>query len=343
MSKKAPSAPDPVATAQAQGQANADAVRESAKVNSINQYSPYGSITYQKDANGVPISQTTSLTPLQQQALDQQNQLATILGGKALGQSQFLPSDKYSLDQFGPSPAATDYTAQANQVRDAYYQKQMGMLDPAFQQESRALEQNIANRGLPITGENAKTLQDNLYRRQADARSQAASNAILQGGNEQSRMFNLDMTARNQGINEYNQQRQQPFNELAAYLQGQPIFQAPSASQAQYQVAPADVAGNIYQNYNAANQAYQNNLNGMYGIGSAALTAGIPLMFSDRRLKRDVRRIGKLASGLALYAYRYLWSSAVNVGAMADEVRRKFPAAVTRIGAYDMVDYGKVA
>lgn len=337
MSKKAPSAPDPVATAQAQGQANADAVRESAKVNAINQYTPYGSVIYERDANGVPTSQTTTLTPLQQQALEQQNQLATILGGQALTQSQHLPQDKYSLEQFGPNPATTDYTAQGNTVRDAYFQQQKRMLDPVFAQERGRLEQNIANGGLPITGEAATTLEDNLARRQNDALSQAANNAIIQGGNEQSRLFNLDMAARQQGISEYNAQRQQPFNELSAYLQGQPIFQAPSANMAQYQVAPADIAGSIYQNYNAQNQTHQNNLNGMYSLIGAGAMA-----FSDRRLKRDIRRIGKLPSGLNVYRYRYLWSDRTEVGVMADEARKVSPQAVSRFGAYDMIDYGRV-
>jgi hypothetical protein len=341
--KKAPSSPDPVATAQAQGQANAEAVRESAKVNAVNQYTPYGSITYQKDANGVPISQTSSLTPLQQQALDQQNQLATVLGGKALEQSGNLPQDKYSLDQFGALPTNADFTAQGKQVQDAFYGKQMGMLDPTFTQESRALEQNIANRGLPIAGEAAKTLEDNQARRQNDARQQAAMSAILAGGNEQTRLYNQSMQNRTQGINEYNATRQQPFNELSAYLQGQPIFQAPSAGISQYQVAPADVAGNIYQNYNAQNQQYQNNLNGMYGLGAAGASAAIPLMFSDKRLKANIKRIGRLNKKVSIYSFRYVGSKVKQLGVMAQEVLMWKPKGVVmHPSGYLMVNYSEV-
>ena len=341
MSKKAPSAPDPVATAQAQGQANAEAVRESAKVNAVNQYTPYGSVTYQKDANGVPISQTSSLSAPQQQILDQQNQLGVTLGGKAINQSQYLPTDQYSLAQFGALPTSQQYQEQGKQIQDAYYGKQMGMLDPQFAQENRSLEQNIANRGLPIAGEAATTLQDNQYRRQSDARGQAMQQAILSAGNEQTRLYNQDMGARQQGISEYNAQRQQPFNELSAYLQGQPVFSAPQSSTSQYQVAPADVAGNIYQNYNAKNQAYQNNLNGMYQIAGTAATAA---MMSDRRLKRFIEPIGKMEhSGLTVYRYQYKWSKKWHVGVMADEVRNVIPDAVIRTWTgYDMVDYGKI-
>ena len=70
-------------------------------------------------------------------------------------------------------------------------------------------------------------------------------------------------------------ERQQPFNELSAYLQGQPIFNQQAPQMAQYQVAPADVAGNIYRNYESQNQRYLANLNGMYGVlGAGASAAG---------------------------------------------------------------------
>lgn len=341
MSKSSPKAPDPVATANAQAQANKDAVAESAKINSINQYTPYGSVVYQKDANGIPTSVTTSLTPTQQQALDQQNQLAVALGGQAMNQAQYLPTDKYSLAKFGAAPTAADFEQQGNQVRDAYFQQQMGMLDPTFAQESSRLEQNIANRGLPITGEGAKTLEDNLARRQNDARLQAANSAITAGGNEQTRLYNMAMGSRQQGISEYNQERQQPFNELSAYLTGQPVFSAPKADTPTYQVAPADIAGNVYNSYNAKSQAAQNNMSGMYQLGGSALMA---LALSDRRLKRNIKRIGRLSNGLNVYRYRYLWGKELHVGLMADEVSRVVPDAVVKHATgFDMVDYSKVA
>lgn len=340
MGKSAPEQPDPIKTAQAQSTANVDAVRESAKVNAVDQFTPYGSVTYTKDADGVPTAQNVALTPLQQEALDQKNQLATVLGGQALNQSANLPQDKYSLDGFGQ--VNSDYTNEGNNVRDAYFGQQMGMLQPQFDQENRAMEQNIANRGLPINGEGAQTLEDNLYRRQSDARNQISNNAILTGGNEQNRLLGNELQVRNQGINEYNAERQQPFNEMSAYLQGQPIFQAPSATQAQYQIAPADVSGNIYKNYSAQNANYQNNLNGMYSTaGTAAMAAAT---FSDRRLKRFIEPIGRMEeTGLTVYRYKYVWGGKWQVGVMADEVKEVVPDAVVRHWTgYDMVDYGRI-
>lgn len=271
--KKAPSAPDPIQTANAQATANKEAVAESAKVNAVDQTSPYGTVRYRRNADGTPAEQITSLAPLQQQALDQQNQLSTILGGRAIDQSQYLPQDKFSLQQFGPAPFATDFGAQSQQVRDAVYNQAMGMLNPSFEAENRNLEQQVANRGLPVAGEAAQLLRDQASRRQGDARNQALFSAIQAGGNEQNRLFNLSNTARQQGISEYQMERQQPFNELSAYLQGQPIFQQQTPQMAQYQVAPADVAGNIYRNYDAQNQRYMSNLNGLYGVAGAGAGA----------------------------------------------------------------------
>jgi hypothetical protein len=64
--KKAPRSPDPTATAAAQSQANKDAVTESAKVNQINQVSPYGSTTYSGEIGSPDRTQTTTLSPSQQ-------------------------------------------------------------------------------------------------------------------------------------------------------------------------------------------------------------------------------------------------------------------------------------
>lgn len=59
-----------------------------------------------------------------------------------------------------------------------------------------------------------------------------------------------------------------------------------------------------------------NTLLGVGQLGVAAYGAG---MFSDRRLKRDIVRIGSIGD-IPLYAYRYLWDRVRRIGVMADEV-----------------------
>jgi hypothetical protein len=68
-----------------------------------------------------------------------------------------------------------------------------------------------------------------------------------------------------------------------------------------------------------------------------------PVIVSDIRLKRDVAKVGRLANGLGLYRYRYLWSDTVYVGVMAQEVALKVPAAVVMgPDGYLRVDYGQL-
>jgi hypothetical protein len=65
---------------------------------------------------------------------------------------------------------------------------------------------------------------------------------------------------------------------------------------------------------------------------------------SDVRLKTDVVRVGQLDNGVALYRFRYLWSSDIYVGVLAQEVLPIVPYAVIvgedgfmRVN-YDMLD-----
>ena len=60
---------------------------------------------------------------------------------------------------------------------------------------------------------------------------------------------------------------------------------------------------------------------------------------SDRRVKRDIERIGELADGTPFYRFRYIGDDTPRVGLMSDEVD---PAAVAvHPSGVEMVNYGK--
>jgi len=64
---------------------------------------------------------------------------------------------------------------------------------------------------------------------------------------------------------------------------------------------------------------------------------------SDRRLKRDIVLLVRLANGIGIYRYRYLWSDTVYVGVMAQEVAAIVPAAVMRhADGFLRVDYARL-
>ena len=64
------------------------------------------------------------------------------------------------------------------------------------------------------------------------------------------------------------------------------------------------------------------------------------LMMSDRRLKKDIKKIGTLKNGLNVYSFRYIFNDDREcVGCMADEVKKIAPQAVFDVGGFDAVDY----
>lgn len=82
----------------------------------------------------------------------------------------------------------------------------------------------------------------------------------------------------------------------------------------------------------------------LMGLGQLGLSAAST--FSDPRLKKDVGLIERLASGLGIYRYRYLWQRAdepEHIGVMADEVERIAPQALGPIVlGFRTVDYSKL-
>lgn len=81
------------------------------------------------------------------------------------------------------------------------------------------------------------------------------------------------------------------------------------------------------------------------GIGVASSLFGL---FSDRRLKDDIKPVGKLDNGLRVYSYRYKDDPEEirRIGLMADEVEDVHPEAVATVpfgslAGMQMVDYGR--
>ncbi len=83
------------------------------------------------------------------------------------------------------------------------------------------------------------------------------------------------------------------------------------------------------------------------GIGGIAQIAGLAGLFSDRRLKTDIRKVGELESGLSWYVWE--WNEAGQMaadqpcyGVIAQEVMELFPHAVSECHGYLQVNYGEI-
>lgn len=73
-----------------------------------------------------------------------------------------------------------------------------------------------------------------------------------------------------------------------------------------------------------------------------AISVVAMVAMSDRRLKKDIKRIGTTADGLPLYSYTFIPTGEVEIGVMADEVEQVKPGAVVNIGGYKAVDYSQL-
>jgi hypothetical protein len=79
------------------------------------------------------------------------------------------------------------------------------------------------------------------------------------------------------------------------------------------------------------------------GLGSFIGQAASAIAASDRRLKKNISKIGEYSNGLGIYKFHYINESGPFIGVMADEVARIQPDALGPvIDGYMTVDYSKI-
>lgn len=78
------------------------------------------------------------------------------------------------------------------------------------------------------------------------------------------------------------------------------------------------------------------------GIGGFLGQIGAGIAASDRRLKKNIKEVGKLDNGLTVYDYDYIWGEHAK-GVMADEVAILKPEALGPVVyGYQTVDYSRL-
>jgi hypothetical protein len=285
-----------------------------------------------------------------------------------------------SLDYSHAPTVPTDFNSAVNQAQNAVYNQATSRLDPQWSQAQEGLNAQLANQGVNPGSQAYQTAQDNFQRQKTDAYNQANYSAVSAGDALQNQLYNQALAGRQEGVNEANTQgnfanaaqeqqyaqalqnaqfgnqaraqgltedttlRSLPLNELNA-LRSQSQVQTPQFSQVpQTQVQPTNVSGNIWQAYNAQTANANNFMNGLFGIGGALLStpAAGAAIFSDLRLKKNLKRIGTALSGIGIYEFEYLWSKARHIGLVAQDVLKVRPEAVKVQAGYLTVDYGMV-
>lgn len=178
------------------------------------------------------------------------------------------------------------------------------------------------------------------------ARGQFTNNAILQRlqGGIQAGTFNNQN--RQGAIQEAQLRRMMPLNEMNALMSGfdfgssnipntsmsgAGVSQGPNLSAAAQNQYAADVG-----QYNADQAQQQQMLNSMFQMGGM-------MMFSDERLKEDIRTEGHLPSGLRIVSYRYRGLPLRHSGVLAQEALKVCPDAVQQHpSGYLMVNYAEL-
>jgi hypothetical protein len=345
MSKKtpaAPASPDPAYVAAAQTASNKDTAIANTTLGNAHEITPYGNVRYEVDrmVGDVPQwTKYTSFSPSQQALYDQGIQLDSQLNNLAISQANKLTNHLGQPIQAPSGSITRGNEADRKRYEDALYAR----LDPQLQKQRASLENTLINQGHVRGSEGFNNAMDEELRAANDARMQV----ITAGGNEMRAQGGFENQAYAQELQTMLALRNQPINEISALTAGTQVSLPQFPAYQGGTVAPTPVGDYYQQNANRALGAWNTQtaanaqqMAGLYGgIGSLLGTGLYGLGKSDRRVKRDISRIGTWINGLPLYLFRYIDGEDFRVGFMADEVEKLMPAAVVEIGGIKHVNY----
>lgn len=256
----APPPPDYAGAANATAAGNLEASKYATKANRADQYTPYGSSTWQNIGDD-RWAQSINLTPEGQALLDQQNKTSANLSGLQDTAFQGVKAQQaagWNDANLVQSPFNPGETAQ-----DAI----MRRMQPQLARSRASAETRLANQGIQQGSEAWKNAQSDIGMQENDAYSQAALSGIQTG-----------QQARQQGIQEQQYFNSRDLNQLNALRTGAQVTNPQFGSYAQQQAtAGPDMLGAKTQGYNAAlggvnaaNAGAAGTMQGVAALGTAA-------------------------------------------------------------------------
>lgn len=275
-------------------------------------------------------SLTSRLDPQYAQA---QSKLETDLANRGIS----MNSDAYSraMDNFNRSK--TDAYQQANNqavltggtAAQQDYTQNMGIRQ---QQASELQNQGAFGNAAQaqMYGQGSQTAAQN-FGQQLQANNQNYS--------QQTQSANYQNQLRQQQIAEALQQRGMSLNDINSLMSGQQVSNPQFASFGQAgQAQTPDLLGAANAQYGAA-QNSQNASNAFGGqmLGAAGSIAS--MFFSDRRLKKIIKRVGTHPRGFGIYRMRYIGERGERIGVIAQEVRKIAPELVASFNGVLKVNY----
>jgi hypothetical protein len=317
-SGNAPNPVDPYTQANAQLGLAEGTANYNAGLNRTSSANPLGASGWNitgKGPSGAPIyGQSTSLSPWANQMLSS-------------------PIDTSNVPGAANGP---DLTASLNSTRNAAYNQQMGYLGPQQALQSEQTQSQLANQGAMPGSAAYDTGMRQLNQGQTFQNQQAIDSAIGAGNQEQATLYGLG----SQGLQNQLAVRNAPISEYEQ-LMG-------NGSGGQVSAATPDISGAFGQQYQGQLAGYNantatNNANTQAGGAAASAALMAALFASDRRVKKDIEKVGKLDSGLNVYRYKYKGSERSQIGVMAQEAEKVFPESVFNLGGTKYVNYGGIS
>lgn len=288
----APQPPNPQITAAAQGQANTSTAAAQAALNNMNQFTPYGSTTYDitgyysaPDGSQIPTyTQNTALSPAGQSLLTGTQGVALDLlpGARTLAQQATSAATK-------PLDFNTPYSATLNQgpqlldqnTVNALYGQQKSFLDPQWNLNQQQLQDQLSRQGIPVGSEAYNSAMQQLNNSKTQAYQSAMDSAIGGGTGAASNLFGMALQGQQQNIGQQQLAQTNPLQLLQSFFGATPASpQQPIATPSSTGISPTNVIGAQQLSTDAANQQYQAQVgqsNAMFGglatLGAAAAIA----------------------------------------------------------------------
>ncbi len=154
-----------------------------------------------------------------------------------------------SINTEGLTALQSDPEAFRSNIEQTLFNRQLGLLQPEFTQQREALEQNLADRGIPITSQGYNDAVNRLESQQGEQLGRLAQQATLTAGQESDRLVNQARNIRAQQFGE-----RAAGGEFGLAAQGQGFSQAAANAQLANASRQDTVANQLLSNQ-IANQA----------------------------------------------------------------------------------------
>ena len=232
-------------------------------------------------------------------------------------------SSSNNLNNMGDYTFGVEASDEARQrAENSVYNAMVDKMTPQFDRQRENMATMLQNQGIPVGSEAYSRAMGDLEDKQNEALQQAAYQSVLGGQDAYSQSLADAISAGSFG----NTAQQSYIQQLQNALNG---------SLSSYDVAMDKYAAQnnlAAQNYAAKQQAINNQnaqtnslIQGASSIGSAALMAAL---MSDKRLKENIKPVGKLDNGLTVYCFNYKGDNVPQIGLIAQEVQEVKPEAV---------------